>query len=70
MLYANATINSTKLFDDLDLKSIAVRDNGVLKVESGAVINKKFKYFNNSQGISLSIEVFSNMSSVICVKTP
>ena len=85
MLYANAltvqevedessqvqaTINTTQMFDNLDLKTIAVRDNGVIKVEGGAVVNKKFKYFNNLAGGILNIEAYSSTPSVICIKTP
>ena len=58
MIYSNAIVVQTgqnddqnacnKLFEDIDLKSIGVRDNGILKLEGGSVINKKFKYFNNN----------------------
>ena len=48
---------------------MAVRDNGVLQVETGSVINKRFKYFNNT-GETLDIEVVSNIPSIVNVKTP
>lgn len=43
-----ASINSTLIFDKLEMDKIAVRDNGIMKVERGACVNKKFKYFNNT----------------------
>eukprot|EP00347_Sterkiella_histriomuscorum_P001924 403370146 len=65
---AIALLNSTKLFDALDLSQLAVRDNGVLKIEKGAAINKKFKYFNNTDS-EMSIEIIANIPQIICVKT-
>ena len=61
-------MNSQKLFDSFDLTQIAVRDNGVLQIERGAAINKKFKYFNNSEE-EISIEVISNIPQIVCIKT-
>ncbi len=63
-----ASINSLDVFDKLDLSQLAVRDNGVLSLEAGSVINKRFKYFNNS-GEKMDIEVISNIPSVVNVKT-
>lgn len=56
------------MFDKLDLSQMAVRDNGIMKVERGAVVNKKFKYFNNTSE-ELNVEVFSNIPSLISIKT-
>ncbi len=50
------------------MDKIAVRDNGIMKVERGACVNKKFKYFNTTSE-QMNIEVFSNMPQIICVKT-
>ncbi|CDW73014.1 formyl-transferase [Stylonychia lemnae] len=58
-----AVINGTMLFDQIDLAQIAVRDNGVMKIERGAAINKKFKYFNNTNE-ELNIEIISNIPQI------
>lgn len=56
------------MFDNLDLSKIAVRDNGVLKVENGSITNKKFKYLNNGQD-ALNIEAITNIQTIINIKT-
>ncbi len=55
---------------EFDIKEgLVVQDNGVLKLQAGAHIYKKFKFFNN--GVDpLNIEVKSNVNSIVKVRTP
>lgn len=49
---------------------INVKDQGVLSLKSGSIIQKKFKYFREPDDKDEPLHVISSMPSVIQVRTP